>query len=301
MTQDSSQFLPRETTSRLGKLEIQAKGIVEGFMSGTHRSPYFGQSIEFVQHRDYVPGDDFRRIDWKVWSKTDKYYIKQYEEETNLRTVILLDQSESMAFQSGERSKYEFASLATAALSYLLLRQQDSVGLATFTNKLRQAVPIRSHHQHLHIILNALLEKPGADATDLTQTMTSVAERYSRRGLFVLLSDCFGKLEGLFRGLERLKLAGHDVMVLQTLDDQELDFDFQGTTKFIGMEQGGEITCDPKSLREGYLAALAQHNEKLKRFCTARSIDFETVRTSQAVDAVLARYLAKRQAMMKAK
>jgi uncharacterized protein (DUF58 family) len=291
VTRDSQRFLRPEEISRISRLEVRARQIVEGFLSGLHRSPYYGQSVEFAQHREYVQGDDFRRIDWKVWSKTDKYYIKQYEEETNLRTLLLVDVSESMSFGSGPMTKYDYACTVAAALAYLLLRQQDAVGLVTFDSQIRSRVPIRSRQSHLHTVIRSLQGGKPASKTSIDKLLNQVAEEQSLRGMIVLISDLFVDPALLDRGLSRLRHRGHDVMVFHILDNEELDFNFSGTTKFEGLEETGDILCDPRALREGYLAAMKAFLEKIRRQCARQLIDYQTIRTSEHLDAALAHYL----------
>lgn len=297
MIRDSRKFLPPEAIARISRLEILARNVVEGSLSGQHRSPYFGQSIEFAQHREYAAGDDIRRIDWKVWSKTDKYYIKQYEEETNLRTTLLVDLSESMLFTSGKISKYEYACQIAAVLGYLLLRQQDAVGLVTFDNGVRQRVEISSKQNHLQAILAGLGRDAPERKTDVLDVLSKVAEEQSRRGMIVLVSDLLAPLPGLFKGLNLLRTRGHEVMVFHVLDDEELDFNYAGTTKFEGLESAGDLICDPRSLRDGYLAAMKKHLEELRRHCARQLIDYQTIRTSEHLDAVLRHYLTHRVGM----
>jgi uncharacterized protein (DUF58 family) len=299
VTQTSRRFLPPEAVARISRLEILARNVVEGFLSGLHRSPYFGQSVEFAQHREYAPGDDIRRIDWKVWSKTDRYYIKQYEEETNLRTTLLVDLSESMLFGSGKLTKYEYACQIAASLAYLLLRQQDSVGMTTFDSEIRSRVPASSKQNHLHAILSTLDHDHPAKKTDLQQLLAQVADEQTRRGLIVVISDLFVDRVGLFKGLKLLRTRGHDVMVMHVMDDQELDFNYAGTTKFEGMEESGDLICDPRSLREGYVQAVTAFVEDLHRNCARQMIDFQTIRTSQHLDAALAYYVTHRVGMRK--
>jgi uncharacterized protein (DUF58 family) len=289
--------LPPEAIARISRLEVLARNVVEGFLSGLHRSPYFGQSVEFAQHREYAPGDDIRRIDWKVWSKTDRYYIKQYEEETNLRTTLLVDLSESMQFGSGELNKYEYACRLAASLSYLLIRQQDSVGMVTFDSAVRSTIPPSSKQNHLQSILSSLDVQKPAKKTDLQTLLGQVADQQTRRGLIVLISDLFVDRAGLFKGLKLLRTRGHDVMVFHVMDDEELDFNFAGTTKFEGMEEMGDLICDPRSLREGYLAAVTAFVDDIRRHCTRQMIDYQTIRTSEHLDAALAHYLTHRVGM----
>ena len=286
-----------EALARISRLEVKAREVVEGFLSGMHRSPYSGQSVEFLQHREYVAGDETRHIDWKVWSKTDKYYVKLFEEETNLRTVLVVDGSESMQFGGGKTSKFDYACTVAASLTYLLLRQQDSVGVVTFAAGVRNVVPLRSKQTHLRTVLAALQNDTPTAKTDLYGVLRRVAEDHSRRGMIVIISDLLADREGLKKGLKLLRHRGHDVLVFHLLDDQELDFDFAGTTRFEGLEESGEITCDPRSLREGYLAAMQTYLDEVRRECARNRIDYQLVRTSEHLDAALARFLSARLGM----
>tara|TARA_R110000868_G_scaffold411788_2_gene710860 strand:- start:55915 stop:56802 length:888 start_codon:yes stop_codon:yes gene_type:complete len=280
-----------EAISRISRLEIRARTIVEGFLSGLHRSPFFGQSVEFAQHREYAPGDDVRNIDWKVWSKTDKYYIKQYEEDTNLQTTLLVDVSESMQFGTGPLSKYEYGCTAAAALAFLLLKQQDAVGMVTFDDGIRNRVPALSKRNHLNALLTALASEKPAKKTDIYDVLKEVAETRSQKGTIILISDLFVDRESLFKGLRLLQYRGHDLMLLHILDDQELDFDYSGTTRFEGMEEAGELVCDPRSLRDGYLKAMHEFLNEIRRRCAKNKFDYQTIRTSEYLDAALAHYL----------
>lgn len=300
MTRDSRRFLQPETIARIARLEVVARNVVEGFLSGGHRSPYFGQSIEFAQHREYVAGDDIRRIDWKVWSKTDKYYIKQYEEETNLRTTLVVDVSESMQFGSGELSKYEYACRVAASIAYLLLRHSDAVGMVTFDSAIRQRVQQSSKMNHLSPLLAALDATQPQQKTSISDVLFKVADEYNRRGLIVIVSDLLADRAGLMKGLKLLRTRGHDVMIFHVLDDAELDFDYSGTTKFEGLEDAGEMICDPRALRDGYLAAMKAYLEEIHRFCAQHLIDYQTIRTSEHLSAVLSHYLTHRVGMRQA-
>lgn len=294
---DLEHRLSPEALARISRLEVQARHVVEGFITGLHRSPFFGQSIEFVQHREYVPGDDIRRIDWKVWSKTDKYYLKLYEEETNLRTTLLVDGSESMQFGSGKITKYDYACSIAAALAYLLLRQQDAVSVSVFDEELRVRAPSRSSQNHLGTILSVLaIDKPRSK-TDMYGILRKVADEKSQKGMVVLISDFFADRDDLFKGLKMLRQRGHDVLLFHVLDDEELDFTFAGTTKFEGLEQTGDVTCDPKSLRDGYLDAMQAFLEDLRRRSAQNVIDYQTIRTSTPLDAALRHYMNHRLGM----
>jgi uncharacterized protein (DUF58 family) len=278
-------------------MDLRAKHIVEGFLSGEHRSPYFGQSIEFLQHREYAPGDDLRRIDWKVWAKQDRLYVKQYEEETNLRATLVVDVSAGMRYGSGPLNKYEYASTIAVSLAYLLLKQQDAVGCISFDDKVRRVAPIRSRMNHLQSIMQTLESSEPRDKTDLAKVLADVAEETPRRGLVVLVSDLLVDRPGLVKGLRLLRQRGHDVMVFHVMDDDELDFNFNGPTRFEGLELPEQLNCNPRALREGYLEALNAYLEEVRRACATNVCDYALIRTSQPLDAALAAYLSHRLGM----
>ena len=294
---DSKRFLHPEAIKRIARLELRARHIVEGFLSGMHRSPYFGQSIEFLQHREYTWGDDLRHVDWKVWAKQDRYYVKQYEEETNLRCTLLVDVSNSMRYGNGPLNKYEYASTIAASLAYLILRQQDAVGCVSFDENPRVSVPLRTKRNHLNDVIQALDVSDPKDKTDLSRVLRDVAESYPRRGMMVLISDLLADREGLFKGLRLLRQRGHDVLVFHVLDDDELDFPFNGPTRFEGLELPQRLACNPRALREGYLAALSRFLEEVRRGCAKNTVDYALLRTSQSLDAALAAYLSNRLGM----
>jgi uncharacterized protein (DUF58 family) len=294
MPVDLKQFLSPDAVARISRLELQARQIVEGFLSGQHRSPYFGQSIEFAQHREYAPGDDVRRIDWKVWSKTDRYYVKQYEEETNLRTTLVVDVSESMQYGSGSVSKFDYACTIAAAVAYLLLRQQDAVSLVAFDDEVRGIAPSRSRQTHLGSILSVLMQESPTRKTNMYEILKYVANEKTQKGMVVLISDLFAPRDGLFKGLRLLRRRGHEVLVFQVLDDEELDFNFTGTTRFEGLEAAGELVCDPRALREGYLAAMHAFLDEVRRNCAGSVIDYQPIRTSEHIDAALRHYIKHR-------
>ena len=284
-------------SSRASQLELQARKVVEGYLTGLHRSPYFGQSVEFVQHREYVAGDDPRHIDWKMWSKTDKYYLKQYEEDTNLRTTLVVDASESMQFGSGTTTKFDYGCVIAASLAYLLLKQQDAVGMVVFDEAIRTQIPPRTQRSQLNLLLSTLDVQNPARKSDLYGVLKKIADAQSQRGLIILISDLFTPREPLFRGLKLLRFRGHEIMILHVLDDEELDFNYTGTTKFEGLEAAGDLLCDPRSLREGYQQAMAAFREELRRECARQVVDFQTIRTSESVDAALRHYLNHRLGM----
>jgi uncharacterized protein (DUF58 family) len=288
---DPKRFLHPETIARISRLDLRARQVVEGFISGMHRSPFFGHSVEFVQHREYVPGDDIRHLDWKVWSKTDRFYVKQYEEETNLRTTLVVDVSESMHYGRGPLNKYSYGCTIAACLAYLLLRQQDAVGLMTFDDSVRQIVPARSPQTHLDALIKAMDASRPKAKTDLERILRRVAESVGSRGLIILVSDLLADRESLLRGLEMLHHRRHDILVFHVLDDDELDFPFAGSTRFEGMEELPNLLCDPRALRDGYLTALEEYLVEVRRACARLGIDYSLVRTGDYLDAVLSKFL----------
>lgn len=291
---DSKRFLHPDAIKRISRLELRARHVVEGFLAGMHRSPHFGRSIEFRQHRQYAWGDDPRYVDWKVWAKQDRLYVKQFEDDTNLRATLLVDVSGSMQYGSGPMNKYEYAATVAVSLAYLILRQQDAVGCVSFDDRTRVVVPQRTRRNHLESIVQALGVSQPANKTDMYQILRNVAETYPRRGLMVLLSDLLVEREGLFRGLRLLRSRGHDVMIVHIMDDHELDFPFNGPTRFEGLELPDHLSCNPRALREGYLAALGEYLEEVRRGCAGNQTDYVLIRTSQPLDAALSAYLSNR-------
>ena len=294
MTSASKRSLHPELITRISRLEIRAQHIVEGLLSGMHRSPYFGQSIEFLQHRQYVPGDDLRHVDWKVWAKQDRLYVKQYEEDTNLRACLLVDLSASMAYGGAAITKCDYAATAAAALAYLLLRQQDAVGCVSFDESIRQAIPLRTSTSHLTTIARSLEAGEPRDKTSLFAVLRQVAETYPRRGMMILFSDLLVDVDDLLRGLRLLRQRGHDVLVLHVLDDDELDFPFAGAARFEGLESDDELSCNPRALRQGYLDAIEEFLATVRRGCARDRVDYALVRTSAPLDAALVAFLSHR-------
>jgi uncharacterized protein (DUF58 family) len=288
---DPRRFLHPTTIAKITRLDLRAKQVVEGFISGMHKSPVFGHSIEFVQHREYSTGDDIRHLDWKVWSKTDRYYIKQYEAETNLRCNIVLDVSESMHYGRGALNKYEYSSTASACLAYMLLKQQDAVGIVTFDDNVRQIIPPRSQTNHIDAVCNAMHTSKPREKTDILGILRRVTESIPARGMVVLISDFLVDREPLIKGLEMLCQRKHDILVFHVMDDDEMTFPFNGTTRFEGMEELPHLLCDPRALRDGYLEALEEYLVEVRRGCTRLGIDYQLVRTGDYLDAVLTKFL----------
>lgn len=294
MTPDSKRFLHPEAIRRIGRLELRARQIVEGLLSGMHRSPYFGQSVEFLQHRQYVPGDDLRHVDWKAWAKQDRLYVKQFEEETNLRCTMLVDVSASMRYGRGPLNKYEYAATVATSLAYLLLKQHDSVACLAFDETIRARSPLNSTRQHLRAIVKTLDASRPRDKTSVGTILADIAESVSRRGMVIVISDLLGGVDATLRGLRLLRQRGHDILVLHIMDDDELDFPFEGPTRFEGLELPDHLSCNPRALREGYLTALERFLSALRRGCARNEVAYALIRTSDPLDAALTKFLSHR-------
>jgi uncharacterized protein (DUF58 family) len=304
MTNELQQYLDPKVLSKITRLDLQARLVVEGFISGLHRSPFHGFSVEFATHREYVPGDDLKHLDWKVQAKTDRFYIKQYEEETNLKATFLLDVSESMHY-GGETygpdakegmTKYSYAASVAASLAFMLLQQQDAVGLAVFDEELKTYLPPSANPNHIKSFVHTLGLHEQKAKTSLEPICHALAEKLSRRGLICLVSDLFTDIDGLMRGLQHFRHYDHEVMVLHVMDQDELTFPFQGNTQFLGLEDTGKLTIEPRALREGYLEAVDRFCKDVKRRCIANHIDYKLVSTADHLDAALLAFLAARAA-----
>ena len=263
-------------------------------MSGMHRSPYFGRSIEFLQHRQYSPGDDPRHVDWKAWAKQDRLFVKQFEEEANMRTTLLVDVSASMQYGSGPLNKYEYAATAAVSLAYLLLRQHDAVACIAFDEAVRTQTPLRAAQAHLNAIVAGLDGSNPRDKTSVGAVLTEIAANSRRRGFMVLVSDLLGDVESTLRGLRLLRQRGHDVLVLHIMDDDELDFPFEGPSRFEGLETSDFLNCNPRALREGYLAAVNRFLADLKHGCARDAVDYALIRTSDPLDVALTALISRR-------
>jgi uncharacterized protein (DUF58 family) len=298
---DYRRYLDPHTLARIASLDLRARLVVEGLMAGMHRSPYQGISVEFAQHRQYVPGDDIRHVDWKVFAKTDKVYLKQYLEETNLHLICVVDASESMGFSSiGEGketwSKYDHATAIAAALSYLAIQQQDSVGLAIFDSELRRYFKPSNSPAQWKTITHELLLVPRLKKTGTGKVLDQLAEKLTHRSLVVILSDFFDEIESIQQGLRHLRYRKHEVMTFQILDPMEIEFPFEDVTLFKGLEESGELLTEPQSLRQGYLAELTAFTDQLKRMCRGMHIDFMPMSSGQSLDVALSGFLAVRSA-----
>ncbi len=301
---DPRRYLDPRVLGRIHRLEMRSRLVVEGFLAGLHRSPYQGLSVEFAQHREYVPGDDTKFIDWRVFSRTDRYYLKQYEAETNLRCMFLVDASRSMKYTCDARrreglSKFHYAACIAASLSVLLLRQQDAVGIATFDEDWITSLPPSANPGQTKAVCRVLEEasKSLNEKTSIERVCLRASESLGHRGIVCLISDLLvDDREAMMRALIRLAHRGHDVLVLHVLDNDELTFPYSGNTRFVAMEEQADLTAEGRTLRDGYLAALDEFLRFLKRGCIRNRMDYGLVNTSEPLGAVLARFLARREA-----
>lgn len=298
VTKDYRRYLDPRTLARIEPLELRARLIVEGFYSGLHRSPYQGLSVEFAEHRQFAPGDDLRHIDWKVYGRTDKRYIKQYVEETNLVCMLVVDSSESMSFRSeaADLSKLEYATSAAAALAYLALQQHDSVGLVAFDEKIGRFIKPTNYSAHWKTLVSELERPAGGAKTSVRAVLDDLSERLKRRTLVVLISDLFDDVEEIVKGLRRLQYRRHDVIILHVLDPAELSFNFRGPTRFDGLEGMGRLDVDPAAIRKPYLEEMDRFLTTLRSQCRKLRIDCETLNTGERLDLLLSAYLANRAA-----
>ncbi len=297
---DYQKYLNPQTLASLEGLDLQARMVVEGYVAGMHPSPYHGFSVEFAEHREYVPGDDIRHIDWKVWSKTDKLYLKQYEEETNLLLYLLLDTSESMGYGSGDNvTKLRYAQFVAASLSYMILQQQDSVGLVVFDDAVRRYLKPAGQASQLKELLHMLDVTPAHDKSDIGMVLNDLAERFKKRGVVAILSDLFDEPARILTGLKHFRHRRHEVIVFHILDPAEVEFPFRATTLFKGLEGMPEVLTEPHALRRAYRAELSAYLEELQKGCRLMDIDYVPLRTDQNLDVPLSSYLASRAARVR--
>jgi uncharacterized protein (DUF58 family) len=284
--------------AKVSALQLLAKDVVEGVTGGIHRSKHIGASIDFKEHRPYVHGDEVRSIDWKLFGKTDRLYIRQYEDETNLRATLAVDQSGSMNYvgsRANQLSKHDYAIRLASCLAYLLISQQDSIGLATFDTSIRATIPPKSRPNHLRLILESLAASKCQNETDLGAVLHQLLSVCRKRGLLLLISDGFGKTESLFKSLSMLRANNQEIVFFQILDDDEIDFPFQNRTMFRSLEaRDQQQLVDPLSLRRNYLNNFQIHQDAIQAACRQNRIDWIPVRTSESFSAVLATYLSHR-------
>ena len=294
---DFRKYLRPEIVSRISRMDLVARLVVEGFITGLHRSPYHGFSVEFSEYRPYLPGDPIRNIDWKIWGKTERFYVKQFEEETNLKAYLLLDSSASMDFKSGSISKLRYATYLAASLAYLMFLQRDAVGLMIFNEKIRSYLPPRSVISYLHVLLAELDRMKGEGHTDIPNIFHGLAERIKRRGLVVIFSDLLDNQDAVLNALKHFRHQKHEVIVFHILDPMEKQLNFNTDTIFVDMETKDQIHTDPRHFLTDYRLSMSRFIERYSRECRSGGIDYVPVDTNQTFDETLFRYLAKRKSI----
>jgi uncharacterized protein (DUF58 family) len=289
------ELLNAQTLARLAGVKLRARAVVDGVLSGLHKSPHQGQSVEFAEHKEYAPGDEVRHIDWKAFGKFDKYYVKRFEHETNLQALLVLDGSASMGYQSGPLSKLEVAKTLAGALAYLLVRQQDAAGLAVVTGEGFSDLPARSAAGHLRLLLEELESVMAHGTTNLFQAAEHLAEHTVRRSLIAIFSDLFDDRADALRRILQLRARKNDLAIFHVLDPAELTFPFDDPTLFLSMEDDRRIEVNPREIKKSYLEEFSSFVQQVKSKCAEADADYELVRTDDSLDAVLLRFLAKRQ------
>jgi uncharacterized protein (DUF58 family) len=292
-----ARFIDPAVLARIGNLELLARHVVEGFINGLHRAPYFGASIDFAEHRGYVAGDDIRRVDWRLFARTDRYYVKQYEADTNTSLNILFDVSRSMSFASRGVSKLDYGSYAAACLAYLAHRQRDRVGIVTFDSEIVTHVPPSA--KHFDVVLQTLdrakAERPG----NLSAPLNAMAEHFKRRGLLVLISDFYEEPDAVLDAIKPLRFLGNDLIVFHVLDPAEIDFGFEDASSFQDLESGEQVPVVPESLRAEYRQMIQAHIAALGTKFSEHRIDYTVLNTSEPLDRALFSYLSSRERLLR--
>ena len=291
-------YFEPEHLAKLKNLNLLARQAVEGFISGLHRSPHKGFSVEFAEHREYTPGDDLRHLDWVAWGRTDRYYIKQYEQESNLRTYILLDVSNSMAYRyGGEVTKFVYGCFMTACLSYLMCRQQDMVGVIAFDEKMRFHLPPHSTPAHLDRVFKKLEATAPGKGTNIAPTFHELANRIGKRGLVIVISDLYDDPTEIMKALQHFVYKKHQIIVFHLMDPAELEFPFKRILSFMDMETNERLQVDPRYVRDGYIEEVNAFVDTYRRECGERNIEYVLTTTNEPYDRMLLNYLARRKAM----
>jgi uncharacterized protein (DUF58 family) len=291
----TTQYLHPDVVAKLGSMELRARLVVEGFITGLHQSPFHGFSAEFSEHRQYRPGDDLKHIDWKIYGRSDRFYVKQYEDETNLRCVIAIDKSASMAYASeGHIQKFQYASYLGAALSYLILQQRDAAGLALYNVEVDTYLPPRSKRSYAQELIKTLENAVPEKETTTSAALHKLAERLTRRGLVVIISDLFDDPSSVLQALRHFRHNRHDVLVMHVMDPREVDLNFSNAAVFRDMETSEELTTQPLHLKRAYRAAVEEFCTEIKRGCHAQNIDYVRITTDKPFDGALREYLVKR-------
>ena len=293
-SKDAANFLDPSVLAGIDNLELRARVAVEGFLSGLHRSPHRGFSVEFNDYRQYQRGDDLRHVDWKLYARSEKFYIKQYEDETNTRCMLALDTSASMAYGSKGLSKLDYAISVASALAYFIMRQRDAVGLLTYDDKLRDFLPARARQPHLMQLLRILSQVQPGQQTDAAKPLGDLAATLTKKSLVLLISDLLQGEEATLATLRNLRAMGHDVIVLHVMDDSELHFNFDESSEFIDSETGEAFITTPASVREAYLDNVNRFLDDCKKQCQRAGVDYCLLNTSEPIDAALAAFLSKR-------
>lgn len=293
---DFKNYLDPSFISKLNSLELKARLVVEGFMVGLHKSPYHGFSVEFSEHRAYMQGDNLKDVDWKVFGKTEKYFIKQYEEETNLRSYVFLDTSNSMAYSSENNlSKLDYSITLAAALGYLMIHQQDAVGLTLYSEKINKFLPPKSSRAYLQEIFKNLALVKASEKTNTAESLSEGAEKLKRRGLVVIISDFFDDINSVLRALKHFSYKKNEVIVFHILDPMEKTFSFGKDAIFKDLETGDELTTQPYQIQKAYREAMKEFTERIKTECLNSNIDYNLIETSDPYDKALLRYIQKRE------
>jgi uncharacterized protein (DUF58 family) len=292
-----ARFVDPTVLSRIGNLELLARTVVDGFINGMHRAPFFGASVDFAEHRGYVPGDDIRRVDWRVYARTDKYYVKQYEADTNTNFTVLFDVSRSMSFATGPVTKLEYGCYLAACLAFMAQRQRDRVGLITFDSDIVDHVPPSAKHFNvvLHTLDRAKAERPG----NLRVPLTKMAEFFKRRGIVALISDLYDDPDAILDAVRPYSMLGNDLMIFHVLDPAEIDFTFDDASSFEDLETGEQVPVVPASFAKQYRQLIREHVDALTTKCSEHRIDYTLINTSRPLDEALFRYLSTRERLIR--
>lgn len=294
MSSDTQKYLKPDVVAKLSNMEIKARLVVEGFITGLHKSPYHGFSVEFAEHRQYMPGDEIRTIDWKVYGRTSRYYVKRYEEETNLKTYILLDTSGSMTFSSSDITKLQYGSYLAASLAYLMIHQKDATGLVLFDKRIRKYMPPRATMGYLKTLEESLQNISDHEDTDIAPTLHEIAERIKRRGLIIVISDLFDDPQKVIAGLKHFRHRRHEVIVFHILDPQERELAYSGDVMFEDMETKERIGTQPWHIRSSYREQMEAFIENYRKECRENNIDYVLLDTRTSFDVALLEYLTQR-------
>jgi uncharacterized protein (DUF58 family) len=291
-TNDKNYFDPK-VLAGISNLALRARWVVEGLLSGVHKSRAKGFSVEFEEHREYAPGDEIRRIDWKAFGKFDRYFIKEYEDETNLRAYLLLDGSASMNYASDGITKFDYGCTLTASLAYLILKQQDAAGVVIFSNRIESFVPPRAKRDYLMQILHALENRGPAGETNVGKILDELAGQIKRRGLIILVSDLLDEPEQVIKGLRQFRFKGNDVIVFHLLDPAEMELPFEGNVLFEDLEAANlEVITDPRAIRATYQQVVREFITEMRKQCHDNAIDYQLISTATPLDQALASYLS---------